>query len=70
MLNIKKINSNDKFFSEILQKHIFQRKINSSDIKSSVKEIIYEVKENGDNALVSFSKKFDNYIVKVTYPAL
>jgi histidinol dehydrogenase len=64
MLNIKKINSNDKFFSEILQKHIFQRKINSSDIKSSVKEIIYEVKENGDNALVSFSKKFDNYIVK------
>ena len=64
MLNIKKINSTDKNFSEILQKHILQRKINSTDIKNNVKEIICEVKENGDDALVNFSKKFDNYIVK------
>jgi hypothetical protein len=40
MLNIKKISSADKNFSEILQKHISQRKLNSSGIQSSVKNII------------------------------
>ena len=64
MLNIKKISSADKIFSEILQKHISHRKLNSSDIQSSVKNIINEVREFGDDALVKFSKKFDNYDVK------
>ena len=64
MLNIKKISSVDKNFSEILQKHISQRKLNSSSIQSSVKNIINEVREFGDDALVKFSKKFDNYDVK------
>jgi histidinol dehydrogenase len=61
MLNIKKISSIDKNFSENLKKHISQRKVNSSDIKEKVKDIICDVKENRDKALVKFSKKYDNY---------
>ena len=61
MLNIKKISSIDEKFSENLKKHISQRKVSSSDIKEKVKNIIYDVKENGDKALVKFSKKYDNY---------
>ena len=63
MLNIKKISSIDKNFSENLKKHISQRKVSSSDIKEKVKDIIYDVKENRDKALVKFSKKYDNYDV-------
>ena len=44
MLNIKKISSIDKNFSENLKKHISQRKVSSSDIKEKVKDIIYDVK--------------------------
>ena len=61
MLNIKKISSIDENFSENLKKHISQRKVSSSDIKEKVKDIIYDVKENRDKALVKFSKKYDNY---------
>ena len=63
MLSIKKINSNDKNFSENLQKHISQRKFNTSDIKDKVKDIITEVRKNGDQALIKFSSKYDNFSV-------
>ena len=63
MLSIKKINSNDKNFSENLQKHISQRKFNTSDIKDNVKDIITEVRKNGDQALIKFSSKYDNFSV-------
>ena len=63
MLSIKKINSNDKNFSENLQKHISQRKFNTSDIKAKVKDIITEVRKNGDQALIKFSSKYDNFSV-------
>ena len=63
MLSIKKINSNDKNFSENLQKHISQRKFNTSDIKDKVKDIITEVRKNGDQALIKFSSTYDNFSV-------
>ena len=63
MLSIKKINSNDKNFSENLQKHISQRKFNTYDIKDKVKDIITEVRKNGDQALIKFSSKYDNFSV-------
>ena len=65
MLNIKKISSSDKKFSEILKKHVSQRKFNTSDIRDKVKNIISEVKKNGDEALIKFSKEFDNFTVDV-----
>ena len=63
MLNIKKISSTDEKFSEILREHVSQRKFNTSDIRDKVKDIISEVKKNGDEALLKFSKEFDNFII-------
>ena len=63
MLSIKKISTSDKKFSENLKNNISQRKFNTSDIKDKVKDIISEVRENGDEALLKFSSKYDNYSV-------
>ena len=64
MLNIKKISSTDKNFCEDLKKNISQRNFNTSDVKDKVKKIISEIRESGDEALIKFSSKFDNYTVK------
>lgn len=63
MLSIKKISSSDKNFSENLKKNIDLRKYNTSDIKDKVKDIISEVRKNGDEALLKFSSKYDNYLI-------
>ena len=63
MLNIKKISSCSKGFSEKIKKHISQRKVNTTNIKDAVKDIISEVRVNGDQALIKFCSKFDNYTV-------
>ena len=63
MLKIKKMSSSDEKFSENLKKSLSQRKLNTSDIKEKVKNIISEVKLNGDQALVKFSSEYDNYKV-------
>ena len=63
MLKIKKMSSSDEEFSENLKKSLSQRKLNTSDIKEKVKNIISEIKLNGDQALVKFSSEYDNYKV-------
>ena len=63
MLNIKKISSCSEGFSEKIKKHISQRKVNTTNIKDAVKDIISEVRVNGDQALIKFCSKFDNYTV-------
>ena len=63
MLKIKKMSSSDEEFSENLKKSLSQRKLNTSDIKEKVKNIISDVKLNGDQALVKFSSEYDNYKV-------
>ena len=64
MLNIKKISSTDKNFSETLQKYISQRKACTAEVKNTVLSIIEDVKKNGDKSIINFSKEFDNYSVK------
>ena len=63
MLKIKKMSSLDEKFSENLKRNLSQRKLNASDIKEKVKNIISDVKLNGDQALVKFSSEFDNFKV-------
>ena len=58
MLNIKKISSCSEGFSEKIKKHISQRKVNTNNIKGAVKDIISEVRVNGDQALIKFCSKF------------
>ena len=63
MLKIKKMSSLDEKFSENLKRNLSQRKLNASDIKEKVKNIISDVKLNGDQALIKFSSEFDNFEV-------
>ena len=63
MLKIKKMSSSDEKFSENLKRNLSQRKLNTSDIKEKVKNIISDVKLNGDQALIKFSSEFDNFKV-------
>ena len=56
MLNIKKISSTDKNFSETLQKYISQRKACTSEIKNTVLSIIDDVKKNGDKSIIIFQR--------------
>ena len=53
----------DEKFSENLKRNLSQRKLNASDIKEKVKNIISDVKLNGDQALIKFSSEFDNFEV-------
>ena len=63
MLNLKKISSDNKDFAKILENHISNRRSDTSDVKDTVKNIIADVREYGDDALVKFSKKFDGFQV-------
>jgi len=64
MLNIKKICSKDKNFSELINKYVTQRKESSSKIQNTVRNIISDVKLYGDDSLIKFSNELDNYLVK------
>ena len=64
MLNIKKISSKDKNFSELINKYVTQRKESSSKIQNTVRNIISDIKLHGDDSLIKFSNEFDNFLVK------
>ena len=64
MLNIKKISSKDKNFSELINKYVTQRKESSSKIQNTVRNIISDIKLYGDDSLIKFSNEFDNFLVK------
>ena len=63
MIEIKKINSNENDFLKILENHTRKRIKNTSGVKERVKNIISEVRNYGDDALLRFSKEFDNFDV-------
>ena len=46
-------------FSETGAKDVFARAVKSSDVQKTVGDIIADVKENGDKALMKYSEKFD-----------
>ncbi len=46
-------------YGEISKEEIFARQENTVDVTSIVKDIIKNVRENGDKALLEYSKKFD-----------
>ena len=64
MIEIKKINSNENDFLKILENHTRKRIKNTSGVKERVKNIISEVRNYGDDALLRFSKEFEIVIFK------
>ncbi len=59
MISIKEINS-DQINEETLTKYIPRITTQIESIQDSVVSIIHEVKERGDNAIIKFTKRFDN----------
>ena len=56
MMKIIKINDPNSKLKSLLDKRNLE---NKSDINIIVKNIIKDVKINGDNAIIKYSKKFD-----------
>ena len=66
LLNIPQLNFQDASFFSALEKRLLIDEVNlaSSDVDQQVKEIISEVREHGDNALLSYTEKFDGVTAK------
>ena len=56
---MKILNSNKKFFDKKLDRLLSNRRKKVSFSAVSVKNIIKDVKKNGDNALLKYEKKFN-----------
>jgi histidinol dehydrogenase len=56
---MEKIYYNDKAFEDKLNK-LYHRPSYPPEIETAVKDIINDVRDNGDNALCKYAKKFDN----------
>ncbi len=59
-----KVISSEQITEESISKYIPRNVIQLDEIKNSVLNIIENVKKNGDNAIVEFSKKFDKVELK------
>ena len=48
-------------FSEAFERIVNRGRIGRADVEASVRNIINQVREKGDEAVIKFTKKFDNY---------
>ena len=59
MLNIRRLNSQDADFSAQFNNVLQQNQSADEDVRDAVEVIIKEVREKGDQALLAYTKKFD-----------
>ena len=64
MLNIRRLNSQDAEFSAQFNNVLLQNQSAENDVRDTVEAIIKEVREKGDQALLEYTKKFDQVDVK------
>src|SRR3990172_6899278 len=58
---MKILKTGDDGFKEVLDRIVNRGSVQRADVEASVRNIIEQVKEKGDEAVVKFTKKFDNY---------
>ena len=58
---MKIIKSWEDGFDEALNRIVNRGRIGRADVEASVRNIINQVREKGDEAVIKFTKKFDNY---------
>lgn len=58
---MKIIKSWEDGFNEALNRIVNRGRIGRTDVEASVRNIINQVREKGDEAVIKFTKKFDNY---------
>lgn len=60
MLNIKKLSANKPGFDLELEKLLAWESVSNDSVNSIVKEVIQNVRKNGDSALLDYTERFDN----------
>ena len=64
MSKIKRLNSNDKDFNSSLKNLVAWDDQLDASVHGVVKEILNDIKRNGDSALIAYTQKFDGLSVK------
>jgi len=64
MINIKQLNSSDSDFQQRLDALLAWESVSDTAVTDTVKEILAEVKANGDQAVIDYSCRFDRLDVK------
>lgn len=61
MINFRELNSENTEFSQSFASFLSKRKLVTKEVRNTVGDIISQIRNNGDEALKSFTKKFDNF---------
>jgi len=64
MINIKQLNSSDSDFQQRLDALLAWESVSDEAVSDTVKEILADVKKNGDQAVIDYSCRFDRLDVK------
>jgi len=59
MLDIRRLSSQDADFSVLFKNLLQQNQTAENDVRQTVEAIIQDIRENGDQALLAYTKKFD-----------
>ena len=61
MINFRELNSEDTKFSQSFASFLSKRTLVTEEVRNTVGDIISQMRNKGDEALKSFTKKFDNF---------
>ncbi len=64
MLDIRRLSSQDADFSVLFNNLLQQNKSAENDVRQTVEAILINIRENGDQALLSYTEKFDQVSAK------
>ena len=61
MINFRELNSKNIEFNQIFDSFLSKRNSVSEEVSSKVKDIIFQIRTHGDEALKFFTREFDNF---------
>ena len=61
MINFRELNSDNTEFSESFASFLSKRTLVTKEVRNTVGDIISQIRNNGDEALKSLTKEFDNF---------
>ena len=61
MINFRELNSENTEFSKNFTSFLSKRTLVTKEVRNTVGDIISQIRNNGDEALKSLTKKFDNF---------
>ena len=61
MINFRELNSENIEFNKTFDSFLSKRNSVSEEVSSKVKDIIFQIRTHGDEALKSFTREFDDF---------